>query len=181
MSVKLVKAYIAKKVAMRYPMFAFAKETMSKESYQSLVLSKKASYFSEEMLNGAKAAIVSRFNIKDHRKIFKNPTLAQWISDVLGNWSQQDIMAFFSERSGFSATKFENSTIGDTVLNRPFLISLVEELEDATGKILCNYAAPDMPLAYLGEDTTYGEIASFFSNTGIADRICEKRREYGID
>lgn len=181
MNEKLVRAYIAKKVAIRYESFAFAKETMSSEDYQELVLSKKASVFSAEMLKKAKAAIMSRFGIKEHKFLFKDPTLYQWITDVLGSWTLQDIMAFLSARSGFAVDRFEDATIGDTVFNRPFLITLVEELEDATGKVLCNYADPDRPLAYLGEDITYAEIASFFSNNGASERICERRRKYGIN
>lgn len=180
MNEKLVRAYVAKKVALRYESFAFAKETMSSEDYQNLVLSKKANVFSVEMLKSAKAAIMSRFNIKEHKMLFKNPTLYQWIKDVLGIWEKQEILAFFSERSGFSVPNFKDSTIGDTVLDRPFLISLVEELEDATGKQLCNLNQPDRPLEYLGEDITYEEIADFFSTTGTSDYVCEKKMQFGI-
>lgn len=181
MNVKLVRAYIAKKVAIRYEAFAFAKETMSVADYQNLVLSKKAACFSKEMLKTAKAAIMRRFGIKEHKCLFKDPTLYQWIADVLGIWSKQDILAFFSVRSGFSVANFKDTTIGDTVLNRPFLISLVEELEDATRKRLCNYSEPYMPLAYLGEDITYDELASFFSESGTSERICERKKQFAIE
>ena len=61
------------------------------------------------------------------------------------------------------------------MIDRPYLISLVEKLEEATGKSLL-WPNVDAPLAYLGDDITYEEIARYFSYG--SDVITAKRRKY---
>ena len=180
MNVELTQTYVAKKVAMRYPEFQFAQETMAKADYLNIVLNKKANQFDAEMLKSAKAAIMSRYRIKEHSAIFKNPTLRQWISDVLGSYSQLDIQNFFAERSGLGVQKISEATIGDGTLDVPFLETLIEELEFATGKVLLDDEDVFLsPLAYLDEGITYEEVANFFSAAG-SDCIEERKRKANV-
>ncbi len=167
MNFKLIQTYVAKKVAMRYPEFKFAQETMAKVDYINMVLNKKANQFDAEMLKSAKAAIMSRYRIKEHPMIIKDPTLRQWISDVLGDYSQQDILNFFAERSGLDVQRISKATIGDQIIDIPFLETIIEELELITGKILVDNEDGFMcPLACIKDETTYAEIASFFTMSG---------------
>lgn len=167
MNVELTQTYVAKKVAMRYPEFKFAQETMAKASYLNMVLNKKANQFDSEMLKSAKAAIMSRYRIKEHPMIFTDPTLRQWISDVLGNYSQQDILNFFAEKSGLNVQRIAKATIGDGIINIPFLETIIEELELVTGKMLLDNEDSFLyPLAYIDDEITYSEIASFFTASG---------------
>ena len=173
MNIRLVQAYIAKKVAMRHSDFAFARKTMNREEYLNMVLEKKVYRFDPEVLMNAKTSVMRRFNIKEHGMIFIYPTLRQWITDFTGTWEKEDILAFFSEHCGLTIQTLQKATIGGNSLYRDHLIGLIEELEEATGKKLGSDNIDD-PLAYLGDDITYDEIAEYFSCSGYSPRIDEK-------
>ncbi|MBE6451764.1 MAG: hypothetical protein E7016_07385 [Alphaproteobacteria bacterium] len=173
----LTQSYIAKKVAMRHPEFAHAKNTMSKTEYLFWVMNKRASMFSSELLEPAKAAIMRRYRIRKHKMLYKDPTFRQWVTDVLGAYQQHDILNFFSEKTGLSAERIAAATIGDGTINIPYLQSLVEDLEQVTGKELLNNDDVFMcPLAYLDENITYAELASYFAASGN-DRVelCKRK------
>ena len=170
MNVELTQSYIARKVAMRYPEFKFAKETMAKTDYHYMVMNKSAEVFELEMLQNAKATIMRRYRIKEHPMMFKNPTLRQWVTDVLGTYQQHDVLDFLSSRTGLSVKRLAGATIGDGTIDVPYLQTLVEELEQVTGKtLLDNEDVFLCPLAYLDESITYAELASYFAASG-----CEK-------
>ena len=176
MKLELIQAYIAKKVAIRYQEFAFARATMSLADYHALVMNKKAKTFDAEFLENLKNIITHRYKIKEHKTMFKNPTLSQWISDITGTWQQHDVLAFFAERSGISTERLKKSNTGDCTLYRGLFIDLVEELENITGKTLGDNSDSIDPYAYLGDDILYTEISSFFGASGVAPNIEQKRQ-----
>ena len=163
---KLVEAYIAKKVTMGNQELGFAHETMAKDEYRAFVMNKKAEEFDKEVLNKAKAVIINRFGLLSRPRLFRAPTLKQWVAEVMGAYSREDILNFISERSGFSSERIAGETIGSNLLYVDFVSNLIEELEFATGKQLCDANNIDHPLWYLYEDITYGDIADFFSENG---------------
>lgn len=173
----LTQSYIANKVAMRHPEFAHAKNTMSKTEYLFWVMNKKASLFSPELLEPAKAAIMRRYRIRKHKMLYKDPTFRQWVTDVLGAYQQHDILNFFSEKTCLSVDRLSNATISDGTINVPYLQTLVEELEDVTGKtLLDNEDVFLCPLAYLDENITYAELANYFAAPGCEHvELCKKR------
>ena len=173
MNVKLVQAYVAKKVTTRHPDLAWARETMSREDYHCMVLGKKVYGFNPKVLMDAQATIVRRFGLKEHNAMFQYPTLRQWISDITCTWSKEDILAYFVERCGLCLQTLQKATIGGNTICRDYLIGLVEDLEDITGKQLGDSNIDD-PLAYLGDNITYDEIAEFFSFNGNATQINDK-------
>lgn len=173
MNVKLVQAYVAKKVTTRHPNLAYARETMDREEYHCMVLGKKVYGFHPKVLMDVQNTIVRRFGLKEHNAMFQYPTLRQWISDITCTWSKEDILAYFVERSGLCIQTLQKATIGGSTICRDYLIGLVEELEDITGKQLGDGNIDD-PLAYLGDNITYDEIAEFFSFNGNATQINDK-------
>ena len=180
MNAILVQAYVAKKVAQRYPEFAHAKNTMSNTDYLFWVMSKKANLFLPEMLNPIKATVMRRYRIKEHKMMYKDPTFRQWITDILGDYQQHDVMNFFSQKSGISVQKLSKATISDGTFDVPFLQSLIEELEEITGKELLNNEDVFMsPLAYLDENITYAELAGYFAVSGN-DQIDQCRKKANL-
>jgi hypothetical protein len=179
MNLSLTQTYVAKKVAARYPELNFARETMAKTDYQSMVLSIKAQDISPDVLSSIKSVLVKRFDLKEHQMLFRNPNLKQWVVDVLGVYTSEDILTFFSQRSGVSKERIASATIGDNLLDRNFLIFLVEHLESITGKFLCNDNDILHPLMYLGDDTRYTELCSFFSHSGSPE-IELKKKDSGV-
>ena len=145
---------------------SFAHETMAKDEYHAFVMNKKTEEFDEDMLNKAKAVIMNRFGLRSRPRLFKAPTLKQWVAEVIGVYSREDILNFISERSGFSSERIARETIDSNLLYENFVSDLVEEIEFATGKQLCDVNDIDYPLWYLYEDITYGDIADFFSENG---------------
>lgn len=157
MNEKLVRAYIAHKAAKCYESFAFAKATMSSDAYQHLVLSREASEFPEDMLQNAKTVIMNRFNIKEHNALFNNPTLYQWIKDVLGTWTPNDIFDIISEKF------HEEIDLFDFVSSESEMLDIIELLEKATGKSLCDIKMLENPMTFLG-DITYNDLAIHFAS-----------------
>ena len=176
----LVQAYVAKKVAMRHSEFAHAKKTMSSTEYLFWVMNKKANMFSPELLEPAKTAIMRRYRIREHKMMYKDPTFRQWITDILGDYQQHDVMNYFSQKSGMSVQKLSKATISDGTFDVPYLQSLIEELEEITGKELLNNEDVFMcPLAYLDENITYAELAGYFAASG-SERIDQCRKKANL-
>ncbi len=100
-----------------------------------------------------------RFNLVPHKCVFYKPTIGQWVSDLIGRFSVDDVYCVFTQASGLPLDYFKNGTIGDNFINRPFLEDLTELLEAATGKQLsrCGY------LFHLPDSYSYAELAHFFA------------------
>ncbi len=177
--IQLTEAYIAKKVAMGNQELSFARETMAKDEYHAFVMNKNIEEFDEELFNKAKAVIINRFGLRSRPRLFRTPTLRLWVAEVLNAYSREDILNFFSERSGFAAEKIARETIDSNLLYGDFLSNLVDELEFATGKQLCDSNDMDHPLWYLYDDITYGDIADFFSENG-SKRVEENKALAGV-
>ena len=100
-----------------------------------------------------------RFGLKRHKSIFYNPTVRQWLTDLTGTYHPEDILSAFNQATGLKPSLFIEANIGDTIINRLFLIDLVEILEEATGRQLLK----DDSLDYLGDSFSYLEMADFFT------------------
>ncbi|MBQ8870438.1 MAG: hypothetical protein IJ019_03580 [Alphaproteobacteria bacterium] len=150
---------------------------MSKTDYLLWVMSKKVNLFSPELLEPVKAAIMRRYHIKEHKMLYKDPTFGQWVTDVLGDYQQEDILTYFSTKTGLTVERLSDATIGDGTINVPYLQTLVKELENITGKTLLNDEDVFMcPLAYLDENITYAELASYFAVSGNEHiEVCRRK------
>lgn len=80
--------------------------------------------------------------------------------------NQELVLRFFQAKSGCHA----GVNISGQFITRPYLISLVEQLERCTGRQLTDHT--DAPLAYIeeacepGEHVTIADIAEFFTQDG---------------
>ncbi len=171
----VVQLYVAKKMAMRDELFAEAERKMGKLAYKQFAMEQKLSDLPEKMVKDCEKVICRKYGIKHPQYLFPNPTVRQWIADLAKDYQADDLFDFFVQSAGGFSERLQNATIGDTIINRPYLISLIEKLETATGKSLL-WPNCDMPLAYLGDDVSYRDIARYFSCG--SDVISAKRRKY---
>lgn len=180
MNVKLVQAYIAKRVTMRHPELAFARENMNRDEYHQMVLEKEIGYFDPKVLDEVKKIIMHRFSIKEHCLMFQSPTLRQWITDITRTWKKEDILLYIAKFSYLDIDQLKITPIGNyNIFCNPFVsfIDIMIGLENITGKKLGHWqlnSPKKHPYSHLDEDITYDEIAEYFSYGGNAPRISEK-------
>ncbi len=175
MNISVVQLYVAKKLAKSDELFAEAEKKLDKISYQQLVMSQPVSALSRRFIKECGDVIRRKYALSKKKGLFPKPTVRQWISDLAGDYQADDLLDFFAQAIDYPISRVKKATIGGTLIDRPYLISLVEKLEDATGKALL-WPGADAPLAYLGDDVTYEEIAKYFSYG--SDVITAKRRKY---
>lgn len=186
MNTRLVEIYVAKKLAMRDPLFKEARTKMSPEAYRKLVMEKVADeVFSADDLKKLEETFVKKYNPKDHIRLFKKPTVKQWIVDLLGCYGVDDILAYFSQETALDVQRLATATIGGQTIMRPALIWMVEQIETATGRHLTLPEA-DAPLAYLGDNVTLKEIAKYFVASSevisrLRRRYCHYPQEHAIE
>jgi len=121
------------------------------------------------------AMICRRYNLPVRECLFRHPTIGQWVADITGKYTAEDIMAFFAQETALSSEFLKTATIGGQTLTRPYLITLVEKLEDATGRQL-TLPESTAPLSYLGDDVTFYEIAKYFACS--SETVTRLRRRY---
>lgn len=138
-------------------------------------MSQSVSDLPRSFLKECEDVIRRKYGLSKKKGLFPKPTVRQWISDLAGDYQVDDLLDFFAQAIDYPVERVRKATIGSTLIDRPYLISLVEKLETATGKSLL-WPNADAPLAYLGDDVTYEEIARYFSYG--SDVITAKRRKY---
>ena len=158
MKKNLIMKYVAKKLADVNEEAAEMKSVFGDEAYLEIVKGNLVSDLSPKFKADMEAFLRKRFGLKKHDCVFMKPTVAQWIADLTGQFSEEDVCDVFVQRSGITAEVFRTKTYGDNILNRPFLEDIVEMLEAATGKNLTD-------AGYLTWDDKYAyvDIAKFFA------------------
>ncbi len=121
------------------------------------------------------AMICRRYNLPARKCLYRHPTIGQWVDGITGRYTPEDIMAFFAQETALSPEFLKTATIGGQTVTRPYLITLVEMLEDATGRQL-TLPESSAPLSYLGDDVTFYEIAKYFVCSSEA--VTRLRRRY---
>lgn len=175
MDKKIVKRYVAFKLAMQDQALAEARKTMSSDNFLEVVMRQMVSAYPSKVVRFCQEKIMQRYHLKPHKHLFKNPSIAQFISEITGEYTTQDIMMFFRQETGLSVNYLAQATIGGQVITRPALIWMIECLEAATGRQLTMLDS-DAPLAYLGDSITLFEIAKYFAET--SPTISRLRRRY---
>ena len=137
MKKKLILKYVAHKLAMIDEVAAEAKSSFSSEEYVSIVKGSLASELPPKFRLEIEDIIRKRFSLRRHESLFLKPTVEQWIADLTGQLSVNDVYSVFAQLSGLSADTFRTARYGDNILNRPFLEDIVEMLEAATGVTSC--------------------------------------------
>lgn len=174
----LVKLYIATKLAECDAVLAEAKEKMSKQNFVDLAMVQPMRFFPEEVIESIEKAVMSKYGIKKHRYLFRNPTIGQHFAEITGQYTVDDVMTFFLQDVGYSSRAYlEKVQIGSQAITRPALIWMVGNLEDATGKEL-SMPNSDAPLAYLGDTITLKDIAEWFA--GHSEVIYQRRKQFGL-
>ena len=159
MKESLIMKYVAEKLTKFDPAMKRAKEELGAECFLEVVKGTVVTELNPKFKAAIETVLKRRFNLKDHKCVFFNtPTVEQWIADLTGLLSEEDVYTVFAQSSGLSEEIFKTKTFGDNVLNIPFVMDIVEMLEGATGKKLAE-------VGYLnGEDSyAYANIAKFFA------------------
>ena len=159
MKKSLVQKYVAYKAAQIDFLLAEAKKVMKPEQYVKEVMSMKLDQIPVPLQRFLEKTISKRMGKEYTGSIYFVPTVGQWVDEMFGDFSREDILSYLSQASGLKPRKVKKYTIGDHVFDRPFLIELTEQLEKATGKHLIKGG----DLAWLGEAYTYLEYANFFA------------------
>ncbi len=182
MNTKLIQTYVAYKAAIHDPVFAELRRKTSAEYFLALVMKRPLFEFPRCVRDSAAKSIRNRYRLEAYKPLFseKEMTIGDWVSSVCGQYSLDDVMLFFCKSTGLSRAYVGKVKIGANVISRPYLITLVERLESATGRSL---TMPDLydPLSYLSGNVTLYEIAKYFSASSeiiarFRQRYCFKHR-----
>ena len=161
MNVSLILKYVGNKLAKKEPMIADAKKGWSEEDFLNFIAECKAlREFEPEFRADIEATLRKRFNLPAHKSIFYNPTAEQWIKDITGQLTEDDILDALSQMSGLSRSVFEKARLSDNTLYLPFIEDMVELFEGATGKKMLD---EDGHLWDFLEKYSYRELAHFFA------------------
>lgn len=153
-----------------------AKKKSSTTDFKAIVMRMPVSEVNRKVLDRCRKVIERTFKLEHRPLLYPYPTVGQWVSDVCRDYQFDDLMNFFSQATGIPEERIRRDNIGSTLINRPYLISLVEKLESATGKSLLS--SSPRPLEYLG-DMPYVEIARYFAYGSEA--VSEKRGAAYLD
>ncbi len=160
MKKKLIIKYVGLKLGKFEPIVAEAKSIFSETEYEDFVASINVNKEMDSSLkHEIEAVLRKRFQLGAHKCIFYMPTVGQWIADLIGKLTKDDILEALCQASGMTLNDFKGKTFGSNVLNVPFLEDLIELFEGATGKKLLRYGH----LYHLGDSYTYDELAEFFA------------------
>lgn len=176
-NVDLIKRYVALKAIKTVQTDLFLQELKKAvgEDQTEKVMEMPLAALPRELRKFVQEKICRRYNLTKRLRLFRQPTIGQWIANITAIYTPEDIIAYFSQETGISAQCLAKAKIGGQIVTRPYLISLVEKLETATGRSLI-LPESDTPLAYLGNDITFGEIAHYFAAS--SEVISRLRRRY---
>ncbi len=125
MKKSLVKKYVAYKAAQIDFLLAEAKKVMKPEQYVKEVMSMKLEQIPVPLQRFLEKTISKRMGKEYTGSIYFAPTVGQWVDEMFGEFSAQDIISYLSQASGLKPKKLKKATIGDHVFDRPFLIELI--------------------------------------------------------
>lgn len=183
MNVVLSESYICRKLRMKDGAFKDMYERLfsegKAEQYRLEVLDTPLALLDPKMVAHFKDVIGRRYKLEQTRRLlFPRPTIRQWLFDLAGDYQPDDILDYFSQASGAKVSELRTSGIESTLLDRPFVIDLVDHLEEVTGKVLHNPKEKYYPLRYLG-NVKFTDLADYFSPKG-SERINVIRRHCGL-
>lgn len=183
MNVVLSESYICRKLRMKDGAFKDMYERLfsegNVEQYRLAVLDTPLTLLNPELVAHFKDVIGRRYQLDPTRRLlFPHPTIRQWLFDLAGEYQPDDIMDYLSQASGAKVSELRTSGIESTLLDRPFVIDLVDHLEEVTGKVLHNPKEKYYPLRYLG-NVKFTDLADYFSPKG-SERINVIRRHCGL-
>lgn len=166
MNKSLIQTYVAYKVAFSDLLLAEAKRVMKKEDFIKKVMNMPLKEVNPDLISAMETTFRRRFLLNEKSYIFKKPTVAQWIKDVFGDYTPDDILTAFTQMTNLSEKAFRGAKLSDTLLDASYLLDIVENFERATGHFILAQDSyhPDLEsLDYLGEDFTYEELARYFA------------------
>lgn len=135
----------------------FDPEVVGLDFYCYLQMNENVSSFNKDFLALLKEKLQKRFGIKPHSHLFVNPTLGQWVTDITATWTKDDIFNIISERYN------EEIDLFDSVSSDSDMLDIIELLESATGKGLCEIKIFENPMTFL-DDITYNDLATHFAS-----------------
>ena len=158
MKKNLIIKYMAKKLANANKAAAEMKRVFGDECYLEMLSENLVSDLPPKFKSDMEKFLRKRFGFKKHKCVFMTPTVRQWVADLTGEFSEDDIYGVFVQRSGVSDELIRTKRYADNILNVPFVVDIVDMLEEATGKELKDRG-------YLTNDDAfaYADIAKFFA------------------
>ena len=158
MKKNLIVKYVAQKLAKTSEAAAEMKRVFGNETYLEIIRTNLISDLPPEFRAEIESMLKKRFGIKPHKCAFMAPTVEQWIADLTGLFSEEDVYNVFAQSSGLAPEKFHNAKYGDNLIDRFFLEDIVEMLEASTGRRLT-----DVGYLTYNDGYTYAQIAKFFT------------------
>ena len=155
----LAQKYVAIKMAFRDLNYKAAQKAMKEDVYLDYTMRASITEMPPILKTELEEALRRRFGLEEHKPVFMRPTVKQWISDIFGHYTAQDILAAMAQASGVASMILSTKTIDDATLNRPLLIDMVVGLENATGRKLLK----NDDLAHLPKNYGYTDLAEFFA------------------
>lgn len=138
-------------------------QKMSTFEFNNFVLNLPISNFDEKFKENSVAAIRKRYQLGEKPLLFsgKDVAVREWLNDILGYYQVDTLYVWLQLELGVPYAKLRDLKIGDTLIPRARLISLVEVLEYVTGRKLL--VETFMPMAFLGENFSLHEVMKFFA------------------
>lgn len=150
--------FVGSKLAESDPAMAQAK-AMQGDKYLEWIGKMPLSTLKPALKASVEASVRYRLDLKPHKCAFYAPTINQWITDLLGRYTKDDVLEIFVQASGLNKKAFRTGTFGKNLMTRPLIEDLVEILEQATGRKL-----DDAGYKKDEDDYPYQRIATCFAN-----------------
>jgi len=155
----LLLKYVAHKLAKLDERTAQVKKKLSEKEYLQMISEIKLFSLDPVFVTEIEATMRKRLKRKLHKCLFCQPTVGQWIADLTGELTVDEILEACSQVSGVDTEELKVSQIRHGSMNCWTFDYLVDLLEDSTGKELSERGW----YHYLTPQSTYQELANFFA------------------
>lgn len=171
MNISLIRRYVALKAIKTVETDLFLNELKKAASDEMTdkVMEMPLEVLPRDLRRFMQKKIEERYNLPKRPRLFRKPTVGQWIANVTGIYSADDLLAYFEQETGMSNEKMATEKVGGQTVTKPFVIELIEKLEKATGYDLID--GDDAKFARL-DSVTFSNLATYFSgNEGVVTGI----------
>lgn len=178
MNLRLIKMYVARKAAMHNEAFAEMERKMTRKDFTASVMKSSLKEIPESLRKDLSDCIRKKYGLPQHVPLTSKAkmTIGQWVRDLCLSWTIDDIMLFFEQQTNLSVSRLKDVNIHSTAITRPHLITMIEHLEELTGRSLLKMELHD-PISYLPEGVTIYGIAKYFvASPEVIERL---HRRYG--
>ena len=151
----LVKTYVALRLAQNDLIFAEVQKKTTRAHFIREVMKRPICELPDSLQRSLKATLEKRGGAQAKVSLGKPSTIGRWVSELTGQFDEDDILSFFAEKTGIAPDEIAHRRLHGQTVTRPYLISMVEALEKAT-----NHTMDEKVLDVL---VTFRDLAKFFA------------------